>query len=201
MSHTRLLRTLMVIGLGMFLFGQGPVLIAQADLKVDVSDWKLIKALDQSASVFAPRQMEVRIDSIETDIGQVLTVHHILKQSTEYSPNFLFALSYTIYPEGLIDTDSIAVVEDLLKTTVDNAVLMQNAELLYSSAKDYKDYKGMIWKTKYGEGAYVMKSEIYYANDHLYMLQVGSMANLPTGDAVDHFFSSFKIQNFAFDKE
>lgn len=174
---------------------------SQADLKVDVSDWKLIKALDGSASVFAPQTMETRIDSIETDIGQVVTIHHVLKQSSEYSPNFVFLLSYTIYPEGVIHQDSIAIIQDLLNTTIDNAVLMQNAELLYSSDKAYKDYPGMIWKTKYSDGAYVMKSEIYYANDHLYMLQVGSVANVPTGGAVDHFFDSFKIENFAFRKE
>ena len=59
----------------------------------------------------------------------------------------------------------------------------------------------MIWKTRYKDGAYVMKSEIYFANDHLYMLQVGSMADVPTGEAVDHFFTSFKIEDFAFKRE
>jgi len=197
MIQYRMLRVTAAIGLVIFFLVQCSSLFAQADLKVEVSDWKLTKAIDGSASVFAPRIMEVRIDSIETDIGEVITVHHILKQSTEYSPNFLFHLSYTIYPRGLIDPDSTAVVQDLLKTTVDNAVLMQNAELLYSSDKHYKDHHGVIWKTKYADGAYVMKSEAYFANDHLYMLQVGSLADVPTGEAVDHFFGSLKIDDFA----
>jgi len=198
MSSFNLLRTCF---LTMVLLGQFTLSYGQLDVKIDVSEWKLIKALDDGASVFAPQAMEVRIDSIETDIGQVLTVHHILKQSTAYSPNFLFHFSYTVYPDGLIPSDSILVIQDLLKTTVDNAVLMQNAELLYSSDKSYKDYKGMIWKTKYAEGAYVMKSEIYFAEDHLFMLQVGSVADIPTGEAVEHFFDSFKINDLALRKK
>ncbi len=194
------LKVLICIVVVSFFIPKAPA-YGQPDLKVNVSEWKLINALDKSASVYSPQQMEIRIDSIATDIGKVLTVHHVLRQSTEYSPNFLFQLSYTMYPEGLIPEDSIAMVQDLLKTTVDNAVLMQNAELLYSANKKYKDHQGVIWKTRYANGAYVMKSEIYFAQDHLYMLQVGSVADTPTGNAVEHFFGSFKIEDFAFRKE
>ena len=163
--------------------------------QIEVSEWKLIKSLDQTASVYSPGKMEVRIDSIETDIGEVLTVHHVLRQATTVSPNFLFQMSYTLYPPGVISQDSTHLIQDLLRTTIDNAILMQNAELIYSAEKPFKDYPGMIWKTRYADNAYVMKSEIYFANDHLYLLQVGSLADTPTGEAVEHFFDSFRILN------
>lgn len=198
MNHNKVQCGWMILGLLLCL---SIGVTAQPNQEMKISDWKLIKAIDGSATVFSPEPMEVRIDSIETDIGQVMTIHHILKQSTEFSPNFLFHLSYTVYPEGLIHQDSIGVIQDLLKTTVDNAVLMQNAELLYSADKFYKDHRGMIWKTRYADGAYVMKSEAYYADDHLFMLQVGSLAEIPTGEAVDHFFDSFKINDLAFRKD
>ena len=62
--------------------------------QVEVSEWKLVKALDQSATVYAPDIMEIRIDSMVTDIGEVFTVHHVLRQPTSFSPNFLFQMSY-----------------------------------------------------------------------------------------------------------
>lgn len=160
---------------------------------IPISDWKMIRTMDKRASIFSPDDMTVRIDSIETDIGKVITVHHVLQQPTDFSPNFLFHLSYSIYPEGVISLDSTEIVEDLLATTVENTVLMQNGELLYSATRNYKDYPGRIWKTKYGEGAYVMKSCGFVTDDRLYIVQVGSLADTPTGDAVDHFLDSFKI--------
>jgi len=173
------------------LFGAYTSSLAQSPIKV--SEWKIVKSVDKLAHVFAPLPMQVRVDSIETDIGQVITVHHILQQSLEFSPNFLFHFSYTIYPSEVIFRDSSDLVEDLLTTTVENSVLMQNGELLYTAKKDFKDYPGRIWKTKYDNDAFVMKSEAYVADDRLYIIQVGSAANTDVGEAVDHFLDSFRI--------
>lgn len=180
----RFLPVILIIGLSTFVHAQN---------KVDVSEWKKIRAIDKTAYIFAPLEMQVRIDSVTTDIGNVITVHHVLQQSTQFSPNFLFQFSYTLYPIGIVYRDSIDIAEDILSTTVENAVLMQNAELLYSAKKDFKDNPGRIWKTRYNDGAYVMKSEAYLADDRLYIIQVASVADTPTGDAVDHFLNSFRI--------
>jgi len=175
---------ILLSGLSLSSFAQNPI---------KVSEWKMTKSLDKKAFIYAPMEMKVRVDSIDTDIGPVITVHHVLQQSTEYSPNFLFHFSYTMYPTGVINRDSSLIVEDLLNSTVDNSVLMQNGVLLYSAKKDFKDNPGRIWKTKYNDGSYVMKSEAYVSDDRLYIIQVGSIADTPTGEAVDHFLDSFRI--------
>lgn len=165
----------------------------QQELSFDVSEWKRVEALDQSCQIFAPRVMNVRVDSTMTDIGEVMTVHHIIQQSTEESPNFMFRMSYTRYPRGIITLDSIGLIDDVLRTTVENSVLALGGELIYNADMKYKDLPGKIWKIKYGEGQYFMKSKAFIDTDKLYLVQVATLAEFAANRAVDHFFDSFKV--------
>lgn len=165
----------------------------QFDLSFDVSQWKRIEALDKSCTIYAPLQMTVRVDSVDTEIGEIMTVQHLLQQSTEFTPNFMFNLTYTRYPQGVISLDSTAIIEDVLRTTFENSSLKLGGDLIYYSDIDYKDLPGKIWKIKYGDGQYMMKSKAFVDDDRLYLVQVASLAEFASNRAVDHFFDSFKV--------
>lgn len=159
----------------------------------DVSEWIRVDAIDKSCTIYAPSKMGLKIDSLEVEIGKIYYIHHIIRTDPLIDPNFLYQLSYTNYPPGVIPQDSIDIIRDMLEMTVNQSVMAQNGELLYSADKDYKDYPGKIWRTAYDNDQYGMKSLAYFAHDHLFMIHVAFLKENSTNKAVDHFLNSFKI--------
>ncbi len=115
--------------------------------------WEVI-SYDGKFRLTVPGKMQLRSDTILTDIGRlnyhVFYHEHFTEsdESTAKNPeeNLLFLLSIYEYPLNSIHSDSLGLLENFFEATIDGAAQGVKGELIYA---DDLELKGI--PVKYGE--------------------------------------------------
>lgn len=163
------------------------------DLAPETQQWRDFKSYDGKFSILVPGEFTEKVDSIQTDIGQLAyhTFYHQTKESN--ADNVLYMLSYVDYPEGALHSDSTELLQDFFAETVDAAVKAVKGELLYANDWKYKNYPGKVWRIDYLNGKAVIKTKAFVANNRYYVLQAIAKKEYSMNYSADKFLDSFQL--------
>ncbi|MEM9849774.1 MAG: hypothetical protein AAF847_17925 [Bacteroidota bacterium] len=156
------------------------------------SDWVLYEAKDESFSILAPDELQEKIDTFQTDLGE-LHYHTLYHQSTEATGNQVYMLSYCDYPAGTIHSDSTDILQDFFEETIETATFSINGELMYQADESVFNYPGKYWRIDYRKGTAVIKTKAFVVDNRYYAIQVVATKARHINPDSDKFMNSFRL--------
>ena len=158
------------------------------------NNWQEYINIEGRFKIFTPGQFEEKIDSVSTDIGDLVYYtffyQNINKENSEHE---VFMVSYCDYPAGIVFSDPIGLTEDLFQTTMDAAIESVNGELLYFTDIQLDNYPGKFWRIDYPDGKGTIKTKAFLVKDRYYAVQVISFNKNQLINSANKFFDSFKF--------
>ena len=147
---------------------------------------------DGSFDVKCPGTMDYGIKHVLTDLGEMKTITYLYREETE-NPDPVYIINYTDYPKGILDADSIDLVEEFFKTSLEGIQTQLKGELIY-----YADISGLnmpqkIYKIHYNKGQAILKGKLIISKDRFFSVQVFSSLSQSDKPEIDAFLESFKV--------
>ena len=143
--------------------------------------------------MLVPGPVELKVDSINTDIGKLAYYTFIYQPEDQKADNLLYLISYCDYPEYTVHSDSAELVAEFFDATIETAVSSVKGELLYDNELFLKNYPGRIWRIDYLEGRAVIKNRAFVVKNRFYSLRTIALKEKNLNPSSDRFFESFHL--------
>ncbi len=154
--------------------------------------WKVFESEEGKFSVLTPGPLEARSATVTTQVGD-FEVYTLYLNPEDSVGNYLYLINYYDLPDEMIPKDSVEMVDEFFKNTMDQNISDTNGDLLYSNPIQLGIHPGLMWRSK-SEVGYV-KSRAFLINNRFYMLQVFSEVNKGLNNGVDKFLESFTLRS------
>lgn len=141
----------------------------------------------------SPGNFDEKIDSVETEIGQLVYHTFFFQDNVERTDNDVFMVSYCDYPQEIIFADSTGLAVEFFQSTMESAAESVGGEILYSADINLEDNPGKFWRIDYLDGAGTIKTKAYLVKNRYYAVQVITFNNKKENTSSDRFFDSFSI--------
>ena len=179
--------------LAMPLMGQRLDIGKEKEQPIKVDDqWEEIKSYDGKFRILSPEAMTKKIDTVETQIGQLAYHTHFFQDDLQ-GENLFYMLSYCDYPEYTVHSDSTELLPEFFEATMESAAASVNGELLYSDDFSYREYPGKVWRIDYLEGKALIKTRAYLIGRRYYAMQTITLKDRSLNTASDKFLDSFRF--------
>lgn len=116
--------------------------------------------------VLAPKKFKSYADTIHSVLGPLINYTYLAKDSV-----LSYRLSFVEYPEGSMHSDSIGLLAEFFRTTIDESVLKLKGNKKYESEIHQFGYPGWFWKIIYGKNKFI-KTKAFMAGRRFYSMQV-----------------------------
>ncbi|MEZ4935571.1 MAG: hypothetical protein R2788_25975 [Saprospiraceae bacterium] len=143
--------------------------------------------------ISTPGNFEEKIDTVETEIGQLIYHTLFYQNDIDRTNNDVYMVSYCDYPEEIIFADSTDLAGEFFQSTMESAAESVEGEILYSTDINLDNHPGKFWRIDYMEGAGVIKTKAYLVKNRYYAVQVITFDNKKENTFADRFFDSFSI--------
>lgn len=143
-------------------------------------------------SVLVPGKMEYGLKHVLTDLGEIKTTTYLYK-GEDKNPDPVFIINITDYPAGVIEPDSISLMEDFFNTSLEGIRKKLGGETIY-----YADISSLysprkIYKIQYNQGQAVVKGKMFVSTDRFYSIQAFSSFTSSNAKEIDKFLDSFEM--------
>lgn len=143
--------------------------------------------------ISTPGNFEEKIDTVETEIGQLIYHTLFYQNDIDRTNNDVYMVSYCDYPEEIIFADSTDLAGEFFQSTMESAAESVEGEILYSTDINLDNHPGKFWRIDYMEGAGVIKTKAYLVRNRYYAVQVITFDYKKENTFADRFFDSFSI--------
>lgn len=143
-------------------------------------------------SVLIPGEFEERVTYQETDIGFMTIYHHVLR-STDSSDNLVYMVTWYDFPDNVIHSDSVHLLEEFFRVTVDEAVRSVRGELLYQNTMPYQNLPGWQWRINYLQDQATIRTRVILDGNRYYAIQTVAFAQKSLNNSVNRFMDSFRL--------
>lgn len=156
--------------------------------------WELFKDEAGAFQVYAPKIVKTLDQEMETDIGKIVS-HSIyfMETDTEEEKGKLFLVNYYDFPEGSMHSDSVEILSEFFRSTLESASAAVQGELLYADDIRIKGYPGKLWKIAYNGGLAVLKSKAYIVGRRYYSITSVSDRRKSLDNKMNEFLDSFRL--------
>ncbi len=155
--------------------------------------WEAFKNFDGRFELRVPGEMELKVDTLETAVGELAYHTFYLQSADDHQGVLLFMLSYCDYPPGGMHSDSLALLPDFFSTTIDASAESVKGEVLYQDSISMGDFPGRFWRTDYLEGAATIKTKAFLVGSRFYTLQAFMKKDYVLTPESDTFLNSFRL--------
>lgn len=155
--------------------------------------WELHQDLDGGFEIMIPAAWEHRVDTIETEIGELAYHTYFLNTPVDTADNVFYMLSYVDYPDGSVHEDSTQLVQELLSASQEEAIERMKGELLFSTEKEINFHPGRYWRIDYLDGQASVRTQAFVAGSRYYAMQTISKARQGINESTQRFFGSLKV--------
>ncbi len=157
------------------------------------SKWQFFTSEQGKFTVLAPGEFVEKINEIETPIGKTAYHTFIYQSEDDKADNLVYMVSYCDYPEGSIHSDSLELVKEFFKTTVESSLKSVKGELFYSSEINLGQYPGMLWRINYKDGDATIKTKSFLVGRRYYSVQTITYREKGLNSMIDKFLDSFAL--------
>jgi hypothetical protein len=148
---------------------------------------------DGSFEVKSPGTMDYGEKHVLTDLGEMKTITYLYREETE-NPDPVYIINYTDYPDGILDSDSIDLVEEFFKTSLEGIQTQLKGELIYYADISVLNMPQKIYKIHYNKGQAILKGKLLISKDRFFSMQVFSSLSQSDKPEIDAFLESFKVR-------
>lgn len=156
------------------------------------TEWVLYESKDSQFRILAPGALKEKVDTFETKLGE-LYYHTLFYQAEVETGNQVYMISYCDYPEGTIHSDSIDLLPNFFKETMETATFSINGELMYKTDEEVQGFPGKYWRIDYRQGKAVIKTKAFLVKNRYYALQVVATKERHINPDSDRFIESFRL--------
>lgn len=155
--------------------------------------WEKIILEEAACQLWAPGPLQKKTKAIETRIGEVV-YHTFLYQEQGKGPeNYFYMLSYCDYPEGTVHSDSLELINDFFKSTIETATYSVDGKLIYTAETSINDFPGRFWRINYLDNQVVIKTRAYLVKNRYYAIQTIMHKDRSLNASSDRFLESFAL--------
>lgn len=158
------------------------------------NEWKTFSPTDQPFEILVPGEMKSGEKKLLTDIGEVHPISWIYEGKNGKDPNYLYLVSYVDYPDGTFHPDSIDLVKELFKISMETHIKDLGGELVYESESPYNNFQGCIYRASYNKNKLVVKSRMILIKDRFYAIQVYTTSEKSLNSDMNRFLESFRAK-------
>lgn len=160
---------------------------------ISAQDWVKFSPPGQPFEILCPGQMKNAEKKLLTEVGEMHPVTWVY-QGNENESNYIYSISYVDYPEGTFHADSIELIDEFFKVSMDSHIKDLHGELVYTTPDNYYSFPGLLYRVSYNKNKAVAKSRMILAGDRFYALQVYTISEKSLNQDIDKFLNSFEIK-------
>lgn len=140
-----------------------------------------------NCAVLIPGTFSHSADTIATAVGDIVYHTWHSKDST-----IQYLVSFCIYPEGTVHSDSTELLDEFFSTTISASVEKTRGIKRYESGTLQFGFPGRFWRIDIGDHHYI-KTRAFVAGSRFYNLQVIGSTRADHDKAESAFFDSFRF--------
>lgn len=156
-------------------------------------EWHTFKPNGERFEISVPGEMKNGEKKLLTDVGEVHPVTWLYEGKAD-DKNNLYMISYVDYPDSTFHLDSIALISDFLKVSMETHLADLGGNLAYNSDAPYGLFPGIIYRASYNENKYVVKCRMLLIGNRFYALQVYTKSEKSLNSDMNRFLESFKAK-------
>lgn len=143
-------------------------------------------------TVLVPGKMEYGLKHVLTDLGEIKTTTYLYK-GEDIDPDPVLIINITDYPDGVLEADSISLMEDFFSTSLESIREKLVGETIYYADISNLYSPGKIYKIHYNHGQAMVKGKMFVSNDKFYSVQAFSSFTKSNAKEIDTFLDSFEL--------
>ncbi len=155
-------------------------------------NWRVFNPNDRSFELLAPYPMKSGEKKLLTDVGELHPVTWIC-EGQKNDDNYLYLVAFVDYPNGTFHKDSISLINELFKVSMETHIADLGGELVYEADASLDYFKGKIYRASYNQNKLVAKCRMILVGDRFYTLQVYTLSEKSLNDKISKFLNSFKV--------
>ena len=164
-------------------------------MSASIQDWQEFKSLEGAFRVIVPGEMKEKTNTIQTTIGTLEYHTFIYQDEDKDADNVLYMVSYCDYPNNTIHSDSLELINDFFKNTIESSVQSIDGELAYSTAVKLYEYPGRLWRINYNGAQATIKTKAFMVKQRYYAIQAVTYRDKSLNPSMDRFLDSFQLLN------
>jgi hypothetical protein len=162
------------------------------NMLIGQDQWEVFRPADQSFEILTPYPMKSGEKKLLTDVGEVHPKTWICEGKKE-DDNYLYLIALIDYPDGTFHKDSVELVDELFKVSMDTHIQDLGGNLVYKADASLGFHKGLIYRASYNDNKLVAKCRLLLVGDRFYSLQVYTVSEKSLNDNISKFLNSFKV--------
>ncbi|MEM6395974.1 MAG: hypothetical protein AAF741_06475 [Bacteroidota bacterium] len=155
--------------------------------------WNEIHDLDGRFAILAPGEFKTSVDTIATDVGELIYHTFFLQSPGERADNLVYMLSYVDYPEGSLHHDSTDLVTEFFQASMEEAINTVDGELLFVNEETLQDYPGRFWRIDYLDGKASIRTKTFIVGRRYYQVQTVSSTDRGLNDSSGKYLGSLRF--------
>ncbi len=140
--------------------------------------------------VSSPEPLIKKTKESLTEVGK--QVVHSFGLKPKNKENLIYQVIVLQYPVGSFPKDSIDLKNSVLSSLIEDTVIDENSDLIYSESTGQQGIKGMQWRI-HNRNQIVIRSKAFVFKDRVYIVQVMSEMQKSLNKDVDKFMDSFQF--------
>lgn len=139
---------------------------------VSAQNWSAFQDLEGRFKILTPGSFEKVVDSVQTELGTI-AYHTFFHQSQEAETEVMvYMLSFCVYPEGSINSDSTDILSDFFEVTIQAAAESVDGTVIYTDSLEWQGFPARLWRIDYLNEQATIKTMAVLANNRFYTAQV-----------------------------
>jgi len=155
--------------------------------------WTRYDNFEGRFSILSPGEFTAAVDTIETDIGKIDYHVFYYQEPDKEADNLFYMVSYCDYPSETVHSDSVHVLDEFFKTTIQTAASSVDGELMYVDETEFNEFPGRKWRINYLGGQAVIKTRAYLVGQRYYAMQTIALREKSLNNESEEFLNSFKL--------
>ncbi|MBK6948533.1 MAG: hypothetical protein IPH16_11145 [Haliscomenobacter sp.] len=153
------------------------------------SGWSEFLSVEGGFKVLSPAGLRERADTIPTPLGNL--VYHTFH--CKESADIVYMVSYCDYPEYTIHQDSVDMLQEFFKATMEQAAFSVEGEIAYQEDQDVLGYPGKVWRINSPKSKSVIRTRAFVAGSRYYAVQTVMMKGESLNPSSERFLESFRL--------
>lgn len=158
-----------------------------------LSDWYLFET--DNFSIEFPQKPVEKTQSLPTTIGDLKIVMWSAESKKGEDDNLVYSLMLSDYPDSLINSDKVELLDRFFRGSVDGAVNNIKGKLLSEKNIELSGFPGREARIEYANGKSIIKMKLYLVHNRMYILQTITEPGKEDNPNSFRFHDSFKIKS------
>ena len=164
--------------------------------------WYLLESEPLGYKIEFPKEPTENPQVVNSEIGELkMNIFMLDASKSRKDDNLVYMVNYTEYPDTLISSEKIDILDNFFRNSIDGAVRNVHGKLLSEKIIKINEYPGREIKIDFKDGMAVIRIRLYLVKNKLYMLQTITETKKDFNKSINRFMDSFELINTVANKK